>query len=404
MRTRVHECVYYSGFWYTRYAFGGERAFSGRFVRSEIERHERHLRVLALAFPVIYIPRTHFLSHLSPVEEDIIAGVLNRRDAQFLVQRQVLQFSVGVGLDPQQDNERILSRRRDTKVVRYTNAKAVGDVINKAKLYPVVPGSEAAKNAESFPDYAKTLRVSSPSASRDVSSLIKRAHLRDIPFFHEAFVHGLREKLSAEDRELVWRAGNSIYLTTADPTDAGAVPYYDPEIESPAYRFEPWGLDRYLLHPESLYTLLGLILPETTLRVLEGVSIDQALSILTPAGTGQWMVPRFREDLFRLTYAISRRRHDPHQPADATQSAVRTLLLHELKGNLHRSVLDALEDARQAAEGGAEGTDALQRGLILAALRQVKKWIVKDMRRRLYPGLYDFAELLNWNLRHCSDE
>jgi hypothetical protein len=55
------ETVYYSRFWYSRFAHLAKDEVSTRFFEDALECHRRSFRLLALFFENIYMPRTHLL-------------------------------------------------------------------------------------------------------------------------------------------------------------------------------------------------------------------------------------------------------------------------------------------------------------------------------------------------------
>jgi hypothetical protein len=246
------DTVYYSHFWYSRFAHVPFHSLDGNLLKNDVKTHCTYLRLLSLFFNHIYIPRTHLITKLFSFQSKIAAEVLATRDVRFLDDAGVLMLSQFPGLDPQSDAERIIARSSLTTEVNYATSKAYITMFPKAHAF-VPSQKEAQANAISFPEYGQLLEVSSPAIARQFSDLVGRSTLRDIPFFHEIFIRRLKSEFHSSIFEKLWRDTNSIYLTTGGMGINNFIPYFNNSIESLDFRHVPSNIDRYLFNPCVLY-------------------------------------------------------------------------------------------------------------------------------------------------------
>lgn len=298
--------VYYSAFWYSRFLSIPPESLGGQFRIEEQRRHLHALRLLAIFFEQIYIPRTHLLTQVTPLQCEICAAVLNSNEAAFLREAEILRVSVSPGLDGDNDNLRILERESQTACVTYPSSKAYLRNLRACPPIVVESARESMGNTISFPDYARLLETASPSLSKIVLEATRRASLKDIPFFHEAFIVSLRNTLNESAFDKAWRDTNSIYLTSGVPNATGVVAYFDPEIEAPRQRFYPHAIDRALFHPHSLQSFLEVVMTPSCVRALLDKPVDRIMAYLLENAERRNRLALFRSAFFDIVASISK--------------------------------------------------------------------------------------------------
>ena len=396
--------VYYSEFWYSRFLSLPPQSLDGRSMRGEVDRHLACFRILALFFENIYIPRTHLLTQVVSVQSEISEVVLAHRDAAFLREAGVLRVSITPGLDGHSDNDHITSRAAHTSDVSYATRPGYLKVLASGPTFSVAEGREAINNTVTFPEYARWLELSSPELSRQVLTIVGRAQIQDVPFFHERFVSELKAQLSPPEFDKVWRDTNSLYLTTGLPTQVGGIPYFNEAIESPSYRYAPFNIDRYLFNPVSLYTFVEVLLGRDDLRTLFEIPIERALDVIVAAEYVLRYTKPFREAYCALAADISRAAKSPFGQGDLTRANLAGWYDAALRGNSAARVAalsGALEDAGTIAQVLDPGA-----GLIKSALHSTVRYgsaaMGRYLRRKRNPALYDFVDVLRTTIQKAK--
>jgi hypothetical protein len=388
--------VYYSHFWYSRFLNLSPQSLDGRSIRGEVDRHVACFRLLALFFENIYVPRTHLLTQVVPLQTEISEVVLAHRDAVFLREAGALLLSASPGLDGHSDTERITSRAAHTSDVTYPRRRAYLKALASGPTFTVEGGREAMSNTITFPQYARWLELSSPHLSQKVIAIVDHAQIRDVPFFHERFVSELKSQLGATDFDKVWRDTNSLYLTTGVPTQAGGIPYFNDTIESASYRYDPLNVDRYLFNPVSLYAFTELLIGRDSLAAFLEMPIERVLEVLMPSGSAARFTKPFREAYCSLVNDISRATRNPFGQGELTLTNLAGWYGRALDGNSAARVA-ALEGALEDSGTIVQALDP-SAGLIKSATRPIIRYgkgaFERYLRRRRNPAIYDFADVL----------
>jgi hypothetical protein len=392
--------VYYSGLWYSRFADMRLSDLNGPFVEREVETHRKHFRVLALFFDHVYLARTHLLTQTVENQHEIAARLLATDDSAYLRDVGTLCVSVLPGIDAKSDTERITSRAGITDVVTYAGYGRY--LATQAALPSILIDSrkESRSNTESFGEYGRGLRFQSADLARTMADHIARSELRDLPFFHEAFIARLRASVDESTFSKIWRDTNSIYLTSAAPNRGGVVAYFNALIEAPTYRYRPTGIDRYLYHPDSLRTFLGEFLGAKEVDKFLNAPATQALACLRSPGYAWWALDEFRRAYAQLVFDIScltrSNVSDESVPSQATvQAWFRLALSGEINERLNR--LDAIAKGADLIEG-AMGS----KGLTAAGLRIVRTPLQRVLQRQRHEKLYSFFDPLRTALKQLK--
>jgi hypothetical protein len=287
--------VYYSHFWYSRFAYSPISRLNGNLLNEEVDCHRRYLRLLSLFFETIYIPRTHLVTHLFNGQDDIILRVLNTKDVKYLCEIGTISISLFPGTDAKQDFDRITSRSRYAPDIFYPKPPFLAHIPSSREC-SVDTFKESSSNLVTFPAYANTLSIVSPSLSSTAATLISRSTIKDVPFFHEKFVRDLPSSVDNTFVEKLWRDTNSIYLTTGAPELSSMIAYFNEQIESTDFRFTApitsnrlsrlidryWLVptDRYLYNPSALLMFIMQFLSERELKAFLFADIEDSHSFL----------------------------------------------------------------------------------------------------------------------------
>ena len=350
-------------------------------------------------FEKIYIPRTHLLTQVIPIQWEIPDALFSRDDVAFLGDVGTLRISVRPGYDPGTDTERILSRASHTTRVNYAATPSFHRKFPATAEFIVEGAKEAESNSSSFPEYARLLTFFSPELSKRVLEVAEQASIEDIPFFHEHFLTMLREQLTPEEFDKVWRDTNSIYLITGVPNQRGVIPYFNDAIESADFRYSPWEIDRYLFHPATICTFLETVLGREMLIAFLRAPIQSALGFLRNDGYGNWLLAEMRRSYFELVETMSRSIIGPFAKPILDQRAMAMWFEESLSGNTsHRIAI--LENAAEDVSAVAHALHPipLSKELPRLALKQARTKLESFGRRRRFPAIYDFADMLKTTL------
>jgi hypothetical protein len=388
------DTVYYSHFWYSRFANISIDTFDGNFFENEITNHCHYLRLLALFFKTIYIPRTHLLTQLFPDQWKIPEHLFRTRDFRYLSEIGTIRISTFPGLDKRQDAERIISRSSLTDEVIYAMEKNFLDAIPESEKIVVPSNEEAKSNAATFPQYGRWLEQVSRELGQKFAEVANSSTLKDIPFFHERFVLQLKREFDAPTFARLWRDTNSIYLTSGGIGLASFISYFNERIESLRFRHTPYKVDRYLYNPSSLYTFLNLLLTNREVNAFLNGPIEKSLESLLSKSKAAALLEGFRGTYFQLVDEIS--------PITAREPYSSDLQL-PLIGTLQQSALDqSLQEKAKLLEGmigdaktvaGVFGSETSS--IILSLAGPAVKYgtnLVEDIRRRRrFPEMVAFV-------------
>jgi hypothetical protein len=340
------DTVYYSHFWYSRLAALSFKTLEGN-VEQEIDVHRFNLRMLALFFKHIYVPRTHFITQLYEDQWEVPRHFFDSDEFAILRESGTLIVSTNPGLDDKQDTERIVARAGITGDIGYVTDKAYLEKIPVTqKLIIPTTAEQAAKNLASFPRYAQRLTYVDPNVSAKFLEIFKQSQIKDVPFFHESFLRRLKGEFQGEAFEEIWRATNSIYLTTGDSGQRALFPYFNADIESLSYRHEPFKLDRYLLSPASLYMFLNNFMTDKELHKYIFGPAKNALSFLDPRTVSPDQLDKFRASYFGIVEELS--------PFTRRGPLARSIDLQPI-GSLQKAAIDrSLEKRGNFLEGLAD--------------------------------------------------
>lgn len=386
--------VYYSNFWYSRFYRQTFADFDGNIAKTEIEFHEFRLRLLALFFGKIYIPRAHLLTFRDRVQQEINGSVFQNRTFGYLYETGVIAVSTLPGLDVKDDNERITQRSSFAEQVVYPDDPEYIKSIPITPSFEVDTSSEAKNNSLSFPKYGERLRSFRPELHDIFVSAAGRAETSDIPFFHEEFLGIVREGVVDDaEFEKIWRDTNSIYLTTAGTGDQ-CVAYYNNDLESPEFRRDPGHVDRYLFNPNTLYMFLGAHFSQQEISKLLHGEIEQVMPFLDPASSLNATLKRFQVDYQKIASNVAAVTRGSELGRTLNQQIIRPLLEMEQYGMFakgSKKVQSILDDASKLARAGdLDGVGLASAGLS-AAVQHGQDWWRSIALWRRYRGLTDFV-------------
>ena len=399
--TMFFNAVYYPGLWYSRFLNVPLSAFDGNIQRNSVQRQCMHLRLLSLIFDTIYIPRTHLLTHVYSLETDIVGALVQSRDFRFLVDHGAIKISTFPELDERQDSERILARQGLTNSLIYTSEKLAGRVIPASKPYGVASDKESKQNLLTFPHYGNLLKLVDPGLSASVLDKIDHAQLGDVPFFHEHFILSAKESLPKEEFEKVWRDTNSIYLTSPIPLEGGLISYFDEQIESIGFRFEPHGIDRYLFNPSAIYTYMQNYIDSNDMIAFLGGDISSSHRFISSTGERCTAAKGFRTEYFSLVERVSSSIRNQPAALDLNMQTIRSLFNAALNSGIRSGIdiaLAAADDIRTLGTAGHLPNVGFVGGVAKPVARYggalIDRW-VRSLRR---PRTAEFVQLLRADL------
>lgn len=393
-----YKTVYYHQFWYSRYAGITPTALDGDFKKNEVRKHLLYLRVLALFFDRIYIPRTHVLTQFSPLQWEIADEVFKTPEVAYLNELGTLRISTLPSLDAQNDTQRILERAAFTTDVTYAQTQPFLVRIPKTQLYTIDSVRESKTDTIEFAEYARWLSIAAPKLSQKILDIVERSTLTGVPFFHEKFLRRIRNTLNQSEFEKVWRETNSIYLTNGAPNQYGVIAPFDPSIESQSYRYKPDQIDRYLYHPKSLDRFLRLLLPPNEIYKLNHAPIHMTLATMV---TDQTTAESFREAYSKIVQRISEIAYDIHQANVDTTDAVEHWFNRALDGQLYQKTSTAQKITDAAKDFGEDlnAVGGMYGALIKPTIEYGSRGILQLMRKRRHPEIFEFIVKLRSHLR-----
>ncbi|WP_299774892.1 hypothetical protein [uncultured Tateyamaria sp.] len=394
--------VYYSNFWYSRFYRPLPYDFGGNQARDELTQHKFRLRLLSLFFDKIYIPRSHLLTFRHEIQGGIDRSVFEDRDFGFLFENGQILVSSLPGIDAKQDNERILARSSSTDRVIYPDDPSYIEMVPISDLYEIDSMLEAASNTISFPDYGRRISITNPSVSERFLEILKRSEIDGLPFFHENFISLVREEFDDEIFYKIWRETNSIYLTTGGVGQSGIIPFFNEEIESVNFRYEPHNLDRYLYSPASLYQFLSLFLSGTEMSRFIQNDIESVVGFIHKNQDYNALWRDFKSDFHRLVSNIS---HNtiPMQIGHVLEQPVINELFDMALNDRFRRGSKLLTSLIDDAEKISRAADVDGAGLVGVSLRAAARYGQGLMQafslRRRYPAISQLTNILKGHLR-----
>jgi hypothetical protein len=396
----IFQSVYYSHFWYSRFASMSLANLDGDFFHSEIKNHCNYFRLLALFFPHIYVPRTHLITQLFADQWEIPNELFKTDEFSFFCDVGTLKISTYPYLDEKEDNERIVQRSSLTDEVLYAASKNYLESIPATEKIAIYSRKESEGNLVSYPNYGRWLSAADPAVASKFLDIVTRSHLKDVPFFHESFVTQMKKQFDAATFNKIWRDTNSIYLITGAPSQLGGIPYFNQQIESIDYRFRPLDFDRYLLSPESLYTFLTLFFNQTEMSTFFHAPIKKVFGFLLNESNS--LLDGFRKTFFELVSDISIYTRAPALRRVLDQTVIRELQNTALKKTLGENLTQAegfIKDAKTLAGTIDGGTSAIVFSVAQVAAKYGRRPIEKIVQRYRYPELALFIRQMKHTLR-----
>lgn len=404
MEKHRFKTVYYSNFWYSRYYKPPVIDFDGNLISHEVDLHKVYLRLLSIFFDTIYIPRTHFITQSFTLQHKIPDALLDADEFNFLLNKGVLKISSYPGLDAYQDNERILGRQGLSSRVVYPQDKDFLRKIPITEIFEVDTSREATSNSISFPEYGEILMIHNKEVGQKFLELTKEAQIGDIPFFHEHFVNRLREEFEPDVFQKIWRETNSIYLTSGAPEHDDFIAYFNEEIESSNFRFKPYGVDRYLYSPPSLYSFLSIFLSSEYMWKFLYASIEKTHGNLLSESAAPTL-SKFRDEFQKIVDMLSLYTRAEAARYDLSQQTISSLFEGALDGRFRASTKFAdsvAEDIFKISRTIDSESAGLASTLIRSGLNYGGGFLKNLARANRFPAISQVLKELKTNLRYVG--
>lgn len=309
----VPQIVYYAGLWYSREMKPSFVEFSTKRVRYSLREIVFHLKLLAILFPVIYIPRSHFLTKFGSIASDLALQVLNDPDIRYLIERGIIKTSTMPSVDSQSDTERVNRRvRRFTWLQKPTSEILRGPL---TEIEPLVIDSlgQAQNNISLFDSLTVNIEIHDRRLAIAHEDIIKRSQYSHTPFFHERYVRYLfdAEVFSADEWliDRLWRESNSEYLRSGLNEFSNAFVYYNPDFESSHHRFiEEARFDRLLYNPNTFHSFISLFLSVRQQVEFDMLPISDLFSAFSELELEEFRLAYFAmaKDVSMTTYGLAR--------------------------------------------------------------------------------------------------
>lgn len=394
--------VYYSNFWYSRFYRPIKNDFDGNIIIDEFNHHARCMRVLAMFFDKIYVPRTHLLTFRARLQEQINRSVFEHKDFGFLYEAGVIAISSFPGIDAKQDNERIIRRSGETKRVVYPDEEDYINIIPIDSNYKIDSLIESESNAVSFPKYAEILALQNPKLSKIFQLAVDRSSTEELPFYHEEFLHRLHEKLKPEDFEKIWRETNSIYLTSGAIANS-CVAFFNEELESLNFCYQPNNFDRYLFSPSTLLTFLRSLFTDDEIQKILYADIEDVHGYLRPDALGSARSQEFKKDYQVFSQQLSNALKGT-AAARTLDQQIMSLAIDAALRNKFRSMTSAvksvLKDIEQLSRLGDFDGSGLAARVGSTIINRGMGMLQRVSLLTRYPGFLHFSNMvkgqLNW--------
>lgn len=280
--------VYYSGFWYTRGAFSETDSLTQTAVKVRVSQVLDELRLLALIYDKIYVPRSHFLTSFHNAHRNFISGVVQSPEFEWLKNNAILVSSASPGTDSVSDTIRIFERSQRLKWLRPVALSVDKKIISAIPVIRVDSKQEAAKSLIGYRSLATTFERA--RATKGLSDLIANSHYGDIEFFHERFINLLRNSthISPNIKEEFWRATNEIYLSNIGSELGTVVIPYDKIIEPMFPRNLDNNNEAHLYNADTLRIILNTVVNSKKLSAWLNQNISQAFGFRENINSEEW--------------------------------------------------------------------------------------------------------------------
>lgn len=397
--------VYYPELWYSTHFRLDHNSYTGRYIENSVERHRRNFRLLSLVFPMLYIPRTHLVTHFNAATSTICRTATDCSEYKYFRDIEFIYSSHYPHLDAQSDIERIATRIGRATWLYRGHIHATWPSVLRTPSIPVDSLKEARSNVVTFSAGLPAMELFNPNAAKRLTEILHASAWNDIPFFHERFLF-LLSKSDISYVEQIWRETNSIYLLSGLPDRSDVVAYYNPAYESPDYRFIRNRFDRLLYAPNTILEFFRLFLSQTQIhKLLNGWRLQIFENLRTE--TNGHVFDEFREAYCSMVFEISKATWILERRGLSNTIALSELFHSYLYGSLE-SFTKAIGAEISAITGaGLHGT--LPDGITAAALKQaltssaapisrLAKHLVLRFRQ---PAIHTYVSLLQHQLDHC---
>lgn len=251
--------VYYNGFWYSSFSPIGSEPYNMIIdKRKQLGRIKSDMRLLALIFDIIHIPRSHLLTFHTNHNWEVIEQYLCDNDWQFFVDNNIVLSSSLPYIDEYSDTERIVERIKNKNWSKEVDDKFIKSVkgVTSIKIDSI---RESKGNVDRFQQYIELLKGKNREIGNELDEIKKRSEYRTIPFLHEIFIEELykNRKIDAQSKETIWRFTNSLYIHTGglDLGDKRRI-NFDGRIEDKESTHDNAGLLRELYSPKFIEALI----------------------------------------------------------------------------------------------------------------------------------------------------
>lgn len=389
------ETVYYSDFWYSRHFRHTESSVGANVVQEEVVQHRFRLRLLSLFFDTLYVPRTHLITSVFPDQYKIADHVISSTEIAVLLDSGSIRISSSPGLDAYQDNLRILERQTETTDALYPSDRGYVSRIPVTRDFIVDTKQESLGNMVTFPQYGDLLTSYNAEIGRKYKEVVRRSGLRDVPFFHERFLKLIREEVPSDIFASIWRNTNSIYLTSGAPEHKGFIAYFNEEIESDSFRFEPYSIDRYLFSPSTLYTFLGIFLDTSQVSRLlyDDIRITHRPFLQHPLHPATSL---FRHEYQKVARAVSQITRVGSLKGLLDQQGLKLLfelVLDSEEGRVGKVVQEVLADTERATKAHGELVGLLG-SVVNSGSKFGGRFLRERRRRRRFPAICELVDRL----------
>ncbi len=252
--------VYYNGFWYSSFSPIGSEPYNIIIDnRKQFNRIKSDLRLLALIFDVIHIPRSHLLTFHTNHNWEIIKRYLLDNDWEFFVNHNIVLSSTLPYIDEYSDTERIVERVKNKNWSKKIDDKFIKSIKGVTSI-KIDSARESKGNVDRFQQYIELLKGKNRKIGNELDDIKNRSEYRTIPFLHEMFIEELykNRKIDSHSKESIWRFTNSLYIYTGclDLGDERRISF-DGKIEEKESVHDNTGLLRELYSPQFLETLIA---------------------------------------------------------------------------------------------------------------------------------------------------
>ncbi len=348
--------VYYPGFWYTRGVFAKTDSLTKNAIRVRIAQVMDELRLLALIYDEIYVPRSHFLTSFNYAHRDFISGVINSKEFQWLIDNGLLVSSISPTTDSKGDTDRIFERTKKIKWLYPALSKREMRIISQIEPIKVDSNSEANNSLKGYRKIAKTIeQVRNVSG---LSDMITNSSYKNIEFFHERFLKLLQESLIPQNvKEEFWRATNEIYLTNIGEELGKIIVPYD-EVE-PRIPRNIYG-DMRLYNANTLRVVMNIIIGLKKYIAWVNQDIHKALGFRLDINSWEWCEwKEFQSAYFKLLLVFDEVLNNLRRTQNVDLPDVNSAIISEMSRIVDTWGGDIISAFTQVAGGIAQIEDPL---------------------------------------------